>query len=68
MDDRRGRKEAEHRGIAVAATLNVLEAAAKRGLLDLPNAISLLRETNFHVAESIIQQALIDDSRRKGST
>lgn len=66
MDDRRGRREAEARGLSVAGTLNVLEAAAKRDLLDLPTAIAKLRQTNFHVAESIIQRALQEDADRRG--
>jgi predicted nucleic acid-binding protein len=66
MDDRRGRREAEARGLSVAGTLNVLEAAAKRDLVDLPTAIAKLRQTNFHVAESIIQRALQEDADRRG--
>lgn len=65
MDDRKGRREAAVRGLNVAGTLNVLEAAAKQGLLDLPTAIANLRKTNFHIAESIIQRALDDDEQRK---
>ena len=65
IDDRRGRREAEARGLLVAGTLNVLEAAAKRNLLDLPTAIDRLRGTNFHIAEQIIQQALEANARRK---
>jgi predicted nucleic acid-binding protein len=67
MDDRRGRREAEARGLSVAGTLNVLEAAAKRGLLDLPTSITKLRQTNFHVAERVIQRALKADADRKNS-
>jgi predicted nucleic acid-binding protein len=66
MDDRRGRQEAEARGLSVAGTLNVLAAAAKRELLDLPTAVARLRQTNFHIAEQIIQQSLKADAARKG--
>jgi predicted nucleic acid-binding protein len=65
MDDRRGRREAEDRGVSVAGTLNVLEAAAKRDLLDLPSVIAELRKTNFHISEEIIQQALTADADRR---
>ena len=65
MDDRRARREAESRGLAVAGTLNVLEAAAKQDLIDLPVAIEKLRQTNFHIAERIIQRALKDDAERQ---
>lgn len=65
MDDRRGRREAESRGLSVAGTLNVLEAAAQRGLLDFPTAVAKLRQTNFHIADHIIQRALKTDAERK---
>ena len=65
MDDRRARREAESRGLSIAGTLNVLEAAAKQDLLDLPTAIGQLRQTNFHIAERIIQKALKDDADRR---
>ncbi|MBI2827412.1 MAG: DUF3368 domain-containing protein [Planctomycetia bacterium] len=65
MDDRRARREAESRGLSVAGTLNVLEAAAQRGMLDLPTAIAKLRQTNFHIAERIIQRALYEDAERR---
>ena len=47
MDDRRALREAGARGLSVAGTLNVLQAAAQRDLLDLPVAIAKLRQTNF---------------------
>lgn len=70
MDDRRGRREAELRGLSVAGTLNVLEAASQRGLLDLSETITKLRQTNFHVAETILQRALNRDAewKRKGNS
>lgn len=65
VDDRRARREAETRGLTVAGTVNVLEAAARRDLLDLPTAIAALRQTNFHIAERILQRALKDDAKRR---
>ncbi len=67
IDDRRGRREAEARGLFVAGTLNVLEAAAERDLLDLPAAVAKLRQTNFHIAQRIIQRALKSDADRKNA-
>lgn len=43
----------------------VLEAAGKRGFLDLPTAIAKLRQTNFHIAERIIQRVLNEDAHRR---
>jgi predicted nucleic acid-binding protein len=65
MDDRRGPREAELRGLSVAGTLNVLEAAADRDLLDLPIAVSKLRRTHFHISERILQRALQNDAARR---
>lgn len=65
MDDRVARSYAEHRALRVAGTLNVLEAAAERDLLDLPTAIASLRQTNFHIAEDLLARALATDAARK---
>lgn len=66
MDDGLGRRAAQERHLAVAGTLNVLEAAAERGLLDLPAAIAKLRLTNFHMSEQLLTQILVADAERKG--
>ena len=65
MDDRLGRRAAESRGLSVAGTVNVLEAAAERNLLDLRDAIAKLRQTNFHVSEIILVNALTADVERR---
>ena len=65
MDDRLGRRAAEARGLSVAGTLNVLDVAAERQLLDLPTAIATLRKTNFHISETILAELLKADAKRK---
>ena len=65
MDDRRGRREAQSRGITVAGTLNILVAAASANLVDLPTAVAKLRATNFHIAEKVLSRALQADVERK---
>jgi predicted nucleic acid-binding protein len=65
MDDRRGRREAEARGLFVAGTLNVLEAAADREMLDLRSAVARLRLTNFHISDRMIAAALANDAERR---
>jgi predicted nucleic acid-binding protein len=65
MDDRLARRAAEARGIPFAGTLNVLEAAAERNLLDLPSAVAKLRQTNFHISEKILAAALENDAARR---
>ena len=66
MDDRAARRAAESRGLSIAGTINILEAAAERELIDLRTAIANLRQTNFHIAERILARALdADDERRQ---
>jgi predicted nucleic acid-binding protein len=63
-DDRLARNYAERQGLRVAGTLNVLEVAAERNLLELPKAIAQLRQTNFHIAEELVARALAADAER----
>jgi predicted nucleic acid-binding protein len=58
MDDRVARNAAKRRNLNVAGTVNVLEAAARRDLLDLRAAIATLRTTNFHISEGILAELL----------
>lgn len=56
MDDREGVEEARRLGLTTTGTLGVLVRAAKRGLIDLPAAISRLRETNFRVDPLLLER------------
>jgi predicted nucleic acid-binding protein len=58
MDDRKGRAEALRCGLRVAGTIGLLEAAGRRGLLDFPEAIRRLRQTNARLDEDVIRDAL----------
>lgn len=58
MDERRGRQEAETRGLVVIGTLGVLASAHERGLVDLAEAIDRLRQTNFHVSPKLLSMIL----------
>ncbi len=64
-DDRLARLAALARGVNVAGTLNLLEAASVRGLIDLPLAIAQLQQTNFRASGKLIQQFLDRDAKRK---
>ena len=65
MDDRSGRAEAHRQQVVTTGTLGVLESAAIRGLLQLPEALSRLLETNFYVAPSLIDDLLERDATRR---
>jgi predicted nucleic acid-binding protein len=66
-DDRKARKAALARGLAVTRAVGVLEAASAKALLDLFEAFQRLRATDFIVAENILAEALRRDAARKGS-
>ena len=68
LDDKRAKNEARRRNVPVITILNILEAAAARDWLELPNAIARLREMNFYFpAEVLIEEALERDRQRKES-
>ena len=65
LDDRKARLEAMRRGLAVAGTINILDIAAAKQLLDLPTAFRKLRNTNFRVSAALLQEFLDRDAARQ---
>lgn len=65
MDDRAGRSAAIHCGLAVVGTIGLLEQAAARGLIELPQAMERLRQTNARLDAELIHAALERDKARK---
>lgn len=65
MDDRAGRKAAISCGLAVVGTIGVLEQAAARGFIDLPQTMERLRQTNARIDTELIRAALERDKARK---
>ena len=65
MDDRAGRSAAIHCGLAVIGTIGLLEQAAARRLLELPDTMDRLRETNARLDPELIRAALHRDKVRK---
>jgi len=65
MDDRAGRNAAIHCGLAVVGTIGLLEQAAARGLIELPQAMERLRLTNARLDAELIHAALERDKARK---
>lgn len=64
IDDLDGRREAANRKLPVIGTLGILAEAARRNLLDLPQALAALQTTNFHAAPALIRFLLANDSDR----
>jgi predicted nucleic acid-binding protein len=64
VDETLARGEAHRRNLSVIGTLGVLRNAARAGLLNLPDALVKLKETNFYVAEELIRSLLEEDAAR----
>ena len=61
LDERKGRKAAREHGLAVSGTLRVLDLAAKRGLVSLPDAIKRLQRTTFRASPRLIGHVLASE-------
>ncbi len=58
MDDLDGRIEAERRSLKVIGTRGVLRDAALQQLIDLPQVLDELRQTNFFVSPEVLQSLI----------
>jgi len=66
MDDRRGVKAAQRKGLHVTGTLGILDLAAHRGLVDFAQAVEKLRLTNFRTPPALLEALLKAHRERKG--
>lgn len=64
MDDRAGVVVARARGFAVTGTLGVIDLAARRGLIDLPETVSRLQSTSFRCRPELWRELLARHSLR----
>jgi len=62
MDDQQARRVARALGVPTMGTVGILEAAAARGLVSLPEALKKLRATSCFLSEEIIENALRRDA------
>jgi predicted nucleic acid-binding protein len=60
MDDRQGVAFARAKGFAVTGTLGVLDLAAQRGLINLTQAFTRLKETSFHYRQGLLDALLAE--------
>lgn len=58
IDERAGREQARKRGIFIIGTLGILNSAAEKGLLDLPDALEKIQQTSFRASEKLIADLL----------
>jgi predicted nucleic acid-binding protein len=61
IDDLDGRREAERRKLHFVGTLGVLRLAARKRLLDLRDALTRLRQTNFYISQELIDRLQQDE-------
>ena len=65
LDEAEGRDEALRLGLPVAGTVGVLEKAAERELVNLPEMFARLSRTSFHISRELLAQALERDAERR---
>lgn len=66
MDDRKAIREARKNNLVVLTTLAILELAAVKGLIDFPEVLNELAQTNFRLpSDEIIEAFLNRDKIRK---
>jgi len=58
MDDKAGRHEAERRNLKFIGSLAVLEEGAKRGLVNLPEALARLQQTSYRISRDVLESLL----------
>jgi predicted nucleic acid-binding protein len=51
-------------GLDVLGTLGILDEAARRRLISLPEMIGRLKATSFHYPKSVVERLLDEDLRR----
>ncbi len=64
MDDQAGVTVARRRGLAATGTLGVLDAAARRGLIELPSAFERRKATSFYYRQGLLDVLLAQHQRR----
>jgi predicted nucleic acid-binding protein len=60
IHDMDARREAERRHLPVTGTVGILRAAAALGLVDLKEALTRLRRTNFHLSQKLFDQLIAE--------
>jgi predicted nucleic acid-binding protein len=57
IDERKGYKVAQQRGLKTSSTLGIFEEASNRGLINFEETLDrLVKETTFYVTEEVLQE------------
>lgn len=65
IDDRDGTQEARRQSLIAVGTVNLLERAAEKGLLDLAETLDRLSQTSFRFPPSEIVDAMLERDRKR---
>ena len=65
LDERKARQVARERGLAVSGTLGVLDLAARRGLVNLSDALDRLDRTTFRASARLLRHIRQQHSAKK---
>jgi predicted nucleic acid-binding protein len=65
IDDRDGTLEARRQSLIALGTVNILERAAEKGLLDLPETLDRLGQTSFRLPPRDILDAMLERDRTR---
>ena len=65
VDDRVARRVADQRGLLTTGTIGILEKAAVDGLLNLPEVMQKLLNTNFRIDAEVVREVLNRDAARR---
>lgn len=64
IDEKSGRGVARRLHLRVIGTIGILEQASERGLIDFEKAMGVLRATNFHLSDAVLDAALKRHARK----
>ena len=65
IDDRAARRLAAQRGVLTTGTIGILEQAAVRGFIHLPEVMQKLLSTNFRIDAEIVRDVMDRDAKRR---
>jgi len=65
IDERKGAEVTRAQGLPVTGTLGILDEAARRELISLPEAVERLKQTSFRYPKTIVERLLAEDAKRR---